>query len=156
METKLNNISKRILAIKATNYQIAAGIACGIAVSFTPFVGFHLILASFSALCMRASISASAIGTIFGNPWTFAIIWPTVFYSGEFILQTKTDTNIQFNLFFKSLLIAIKNLNVESFFNDLWPILYPMIIGSIPFYLLSWIISYIVTLHVLKKIRKTP
>ena len=49
---------------------------------------------------------------------------------------------------------AIKNLDFSLFFSDVWPILLPMIVGCIPFYLASWMLSYIGLYHYLKKVKK--
>ena len=35
----------RILRIRSSDYSLAAGIASGVAVSFTPLIGFHFVLA---------------------------------------------------------------------------------------------------------------
>lgn len=154
MKKYFKNLWNKILSIKADNYAIAAGLACGVAVSFSPFVGFHIIIASFVALCLRASVVAAAIGTVFGNPWTFPLIWSAVFYCGEKMLKIEHKTGeIDFSLMFEKAGEMLKNLNFEGFFVDIWPILYPMMIGAIPFCLLSWIITYIITLKLLRKYR---
>lgn len=55
-------------------HKIARGIAAGVFVCFTPFFGFHFILASSLALIMQGNILAAIIATFFGNPITFPII----------------------------------------------------------------------------------
>ena len=52
----------RIQRLPGTPYVIAGGLACGVAVSFTPFIGLHFILAAVLAWVLRTSIIASAIG----------------------------------------------------------------------------------------------
>jgi len=78
--------SFRVKRLPGTPYSIACGFACGAAVSFTPFIGFHFILGALIAWAMRGNILASAIGTAVGNPWTFAFIWPGIFWLGRTIL----------------------------------------------------------------------
>jgi hypothetical protein len=46
---------KRMLRIKATPHAIAAGVAAGAFASFTPFMGFHFILAFVSPGCSPAT-----------------------------------------------------------------------------------------------------
>ena len=58
----------RLHRLKGTPQSIAAGIACGVAISFTPFVGFHFVLAAITAFLLRGNILASALGTAAGNP----------------------------------------------------------------------------------------
>ena len=73
----------KIRKLKGTPSSVAIGIACGVAVSFTPFVGAHLFLAMMLAWVMRGNIVAAALGTAFGNPWTFPFIWVSVLYTGR-------------------------------------------------------------------------
>jgi uncharacterized protein (DUF2062 family) len=79
-------IGHRLRRLPGTPYRIAAGFACGAAVSFTPFIGFHFVLAMLSALTIRGNIIASAIGTVVGNPWTFPFIWTWLYFSGTWLL----------------------------------------------------------------------
>ena len=55
-------------------HRIARGIAVGVFVCFTPFYGFHFILATALVLLLQGNILASIIATFFGNPLTFPII----------------------------------------------------------------------------------
>lgn len=64
----------RMARLSASPHAIALGFAAGAFVSFTPFIGFHFILAGLLAFSLRASIIASAIGTVVGNPVTFPFI----------------------------------------------------------------------------------
>ena len=58
---------KRMLArlsrLGGTPYSIAAGVACGVAVSFTPFVGLHFVLAVATAWLVRGNVLAGMLGT---------------------------------------------------------------------------------------------
>lgn len=74
--------SLRVGRIADTPYRIAAGLACGVFVSFTPFIGFHVILAIVIAYIIRANMFASVVGTIVGNPWTFPFIWAVIYNVG--------------------------------------------------------------------------
>lgn len=57
-----------------TPARISLGIACGVFTSFTPFFGFHFVIAAALAWIVRGNVFASAIGTFFGNPLTFPFI----------------------------------------------------------------------------------
>ena len=76
----------RILRIRSSDYSLAAGIASGVAVSFTPLIGFHLILAGVLAWLVRGNMVMAMIGTIVGNPWTFPLIWVLIHTIGVWIL----------------------------------------------------------------------
>lgn len=134
----------RLNRLKGTPDEIAAGVACGVAVSFTPFVGFHFVLAAVTAWLVRGNILASAIGTAAGNPWTFPFIWISVLYTGRKILgmDAVSGGNIDFIKLFDSAFQALIHFDFSLFLNDIWPILWPMIVGCIPYYIIVWIASY--------------
>ena len=72
----------RLGRIPGSPYEIAAGFACGAAISFSPLVGLHFILGAIWAWSIRANIISSAIGTALGNPWTFPFIWIWIYQCG--------------------------------------------------------------------------
>lgn len=66
--------------------RIALGFACGVQASFTPFFGFHFMIAAALAWVLRGNILASAIGTFVGNPLTFPFIAGSSLWMGELLL----------------------------------------------------------------------
>lgn len=147
----------RLQRLKGTPSSIAAGFACGVAISFTPFVGFHFTLAAITAWLMRGNIIASAIGTAAGNPWTFPFIWISSLYSGREFLKFlpfhySANEHIDFLKFFPDVMKSIITLNADMFINNVWPIMFPMLIGSIPFYIVSWLISYFLLKNFIEKV----
>ena len=52
-----------------------------------PFIGLHFLIAALIALLLRGNVLASAIGTFFGNPWTFLFIWVSDYRLGLWLLQ---------------------------------------------------------------------
>lgn len=143
-ERYINKLLIKLKNLKGTPYAIAAGFACGVAISFTPLIGFHMILAAITAFLFRGSIIASALGTFFGNPWTFPVIWVMVLYTGEFLLGMESNTgNVNFLQVFKSSSEALYHLEFKNFGKDVWPILKPMLVGCVPYYIISWIASFV-------------
>lgn len=152
-----NRLFKKLLLqlkdLQGTPYSIAAGFACGVAISFTPFIGFHLILAAISAWIIRGNVVSSALGTIIGNPWTFPFIWIAVLSTGRFLLgDTATADQVNFIKIFGSASKALFTLNFGNFGRDVWPILFPMMIGCIPYYIVSWFVSFKIIKIMLDKI----
>lgn len=145
------NLLKKLKQVHAKPHAIAAGFACGAAISVTPFVGFHLILAILTAFLLRASVVAGALGTVVGNPWTFALIFPTTLYTGRFVLGEPLDQKTNFTHLFENLAQAVRHIDVHLFLNDVWPVLHPMIVGCIPYYIVVWFISYVLIKRALKK-----
>lgn len=74
----------RIIRLKESNRNIAAGLATGAAISFTPLPGAHI--AGTIALCLlfRVNIIAGIIGTFVGNPWTIPLMWWAAYKAGKF------------------------------------------------------------------------
>lgn len=125
-----------------TSRYIAAGIATGIAVSFTPFMGFHIFLGAIICWTIRASVLGMTIGTVLGgNPWTLPIIWVVTYKLGHFVLGTHIkDVPEVFNF---SLLID----NPGS-------VLLPMAVGCIPFVLIVWPVSFYLFRNIVKKYKR--
>ena len=78
---------QRVVRLPGTSASIAIGVASGVAASFLPFVGLHFLIAASIALLLRGNVLASAIGTFFGNPWTFLFIWVSDYRLGSWLLQ---------------------------------------------------------------------
>lgn len=146
----------KVKKLKGTPNSVATGIACGIAVSFTPFVGAHLVLAISLAWILRGNVVAAALGTAFGNPWTFPFIWFSILYTGRKMLGTGYEgvADVDFAKLFSGAFDALVNMNFDVFWSDIWPILYPMMLGCIPYVLISWWLSYIFIKNILEKRRK--
>lgn len=68
-------VRMRVVRLSDSSAKIAAGLAIGVAISFSPLMGTHLIQAVLIAYVIRANVIASLIGTIIGNPWTFPFMW---------------------------------------------------------------------------------
>ena len=80
-------LAQRVMRMPGSSASIAVGLACGVAVSFTPFLGFHLLFGAMLAYLMRGNLIASGIGTIVGNPWTFPFIFLANYEVGLWILN---------------------------------------------------------------------
>jgi len=76
----------RIRRIPDSPTRIARGIAFGVFTSFSPFFGFHIILALLMAKVLRGNLLAAVAGTAIGNPFTFPIIISFALKTGNFIL----------------------------------------------------------------------
>lgn len=107
----------RITRLSGSTYHVAAGLACGVGISFTPFLGFHFILAGALAWIVGGNVIASAVGTFFGNPWTFPVIWIGSIHLGDYILGTDHFSKINFT-------------DLQSVIDNLAEIFYPMVVGG--------------------------
>lgn len=140
----------KLKSLRGSNKSIAEGVATGAAVSFTPFVGFHLLLSLILAKATKQNGVAAALGTIIGNPWTFPFIWYADLRLGEFILTVENiHEKINFTALFKELYHCVIMLDFDRFFSDIYPVFMPMLIGCIPFCVGTWFLCTHLVLKVL-------
>ncbi len=78
-------IMLKLSRLRATPHAIALGFAAGAAVSFTPLIGLHILLAIAIAFAFRGSLLAAALGTLVGNPATFPAIFALSYGVGTLI-----------------------------------------------------------------------
>jgi uncharacterized protein (DUF2062 family) len=125
---------KRVLRLSGSPYAIAMGTAVGVFASFTPFVGLHLIITLVLAWLLGANVIAGAIGTAVGNPLTFPLIWASTYELGHIIQMgpgRAAPARLQYDLTHKS-------------FEQLLPLIKPMVIGAIPLGLAAGAITYLI------------
>ena len=79
-------------------YRIARGIFAGVAVTFTPFYGFHFIMSALLALAVRGNVLAALLATFFGNPLTLVPIGVISLKTGHFLLGTEFDPTVDRSL----------------------------------------------------------
>ena len=124
-------IAHRLGRLPGTPYRIAAGFACGAAVSFTPFIGLHILLAMLLALVIRGNLIAAGIGTVIGNPWTFPLIWYWLYVSGRWLLGQETASNVPDELTFNYIR------------DNPWQVLWPMTVSGIPTAIMAWVLFFL-------------
>lgn len=78
----------RSIRINASAHAIAAGIAFGCLVSWTPTFGTHLLQCLLFCWMTRTSFIASVIGSGFGNFITTPFLMLISYHAGKIILQT--------------------------------------------------------------------
>lgn len=131
--------SKRVLRLSASPQKIAIGFAVGAAASFTPFIGFHFLLSFFFAYILRGNLLAAALGTAVGNPLTFPFIWASTYEVGLYILDEASRPLPKFSAHLDRSLLS-------QSLDTIWPILKPMLIGSIPLGIVTGVFFYFIIL----------
>ena len=151
---------QRIIRLPGTPTSIAVGFASGVAASFTPFLGFHFIIGGALAMLFRGNVLASAIGTFFGNPWTFILIWLADYEIGVSVIHSLghgADLRVlsieelgeamgrvmQFMSFSGTVAWADLAVDFEQVFT-------PMLIGGIVLGSVAWVVSFLLTLWAVK------
>ena len=123
-------LRQRVIRMPGTPACIAIGLACGVAISFTPFIGFHLLLGGLLAYVLRGNILASAIGTIVGNPWTLPFIIYADYKLGVVLLHS-----VGFD-------IVERSMNLAEFVGNPAELMVPVVIGGMVLGTLAWFTSF--------------
>lgn len=113
---------KRIARITASPHAVAAGLAVGVFSAFTPFFGFHLIIAMVLAYFLAGNVAAAALGTTLANPLTLPFIWGGTYELGRFVMTGGRDAAPPLHLGH-----ALETMR----FSEIWaPLIKPMLFGS--------------------------
>ncbi|GHF29672.1 hypothetical protein GCM10017044_26180 [Kordiimonas sediminis] len=126
----------RVARLPGTPHSIAAGIASGAAVSFTPFIGFHFLMGFLVAWILRGNLFASAIGTFVGNPWTFPLMFALNATIGAAILGEDMVAEMP------EFVWANISQDPLGYLASIWPAFMPLLVGSIPSVVVAWIVFY--------------
>ncbi len=146
----------RLFRTGDSNYKIAAGFANGVAVSFSPFVGTHVLQTLFLSWLLRASFIAGFIGTAIGNPWTLPFIFMLIYKAGVVIcgLFGLTDFialpgNLALHSFFE------KPLEFMAFlFTHPFTLLLPLTVGGFVYGIVLWPLIFVVLYYPVRRARQ--
>ncbi len=127
--------SKRVLRLAGSPHAIGLGFAAGVFASWTPFVGFHILLSIGLAFVIGGNFVAAALGTVVGNPFTFPFMWWSTFELGSRLLDEPAgETNIG----------TLASGLTHQPFTGLLPIIKPMTVGALPLGIASAIVAYVI------------
>ncbi len=142
----LRSMGRRLVNLRASPHEIALGCALGAFVSVTPLLGVQTILAVLLATLLRASVPAAIVGTFVGNPLSWPFIWASTYAMGlqmvglEGVLDPAT---FQHNMLVVwAAVIEHSPQLLDATVALLWPLVWPMLAGSIPLGLLTGAVVY--------------
>jgi len=125
----------RLERLQASPHQVALGCAAGVFVSMTPLLGTQMLLAALLAFAIRANIPAALIGTFFGNPLSWPVIWGATYVAGCYILgieNVMTLSGLEYYLMrFVDALATWSPDVIDHAVTLVWPVLKPMLAGSL-------------------------
>jgi uncharacterized protein (DUF2062 family) len=121
---------RRVTRLPGTPHSIAAGLSCGVAISFTPFIGLHLLGAFALAKLARGNYVAAAVGTLVGNPWTFPFIFLAAYKLGHALLGSHARIE------------RVQHWDVATLFAEFEAVFWPMVVGGIPLAVVAGLASY--------------
>jgi uncharacterized protein (DUF2062 family) len=123
----------RLRRLSDTPHAVALGFAIGVFTAVTPFLGTHMVAAALLAWVIGGSVVAALLGTFIGNPLTYPLFWYSTYEVGNLMLRgrmVQKQIDLSGGIFQKSI-------------DQLWPILKPMTLGSIPVGLALAALSYV-------------
>ena len=129
-------LKMKVYRIRDFPESVAIGLAWGAAVSFTPLLGFHLIICYLGTISMRGNLIAATVGSVIGNPWTFPFFFYVAYKIGLNFIYSPLD-NYEFKI----------NFLIENF-NRLF---FPTLLGSLPIAIIAWYTTYKISKFYLEK-----
>ena len=120
-------IKMRVYKIRDFPESVAIGLAWGVAISFTPLLGFHLLICYSGTILMRGNLIAATVGSVIGNPWTF----PFFFYF-----------TYKFGTIFYYVPIVNYEFTIKFLLENFHALFLPTLIGSLPIAIIVWFITY--------------
>lgn len=128
--------------------EIAASWAVGIAISFSPFLGFHWLVAIIVAWSFRLNKVDVLLGTFLPvNPWTIVPIYSAATGLGWFILHSRSPGKQFTRLHWESFSITAFR---ENGFGPFKPYLTSFFLGSTIFSLLAGGLAYLVLVRLIR------
>jgi uncharacterized protein (DUF2062 family) len=146
----------RIFRTNDSTYKITMGLVTGMAVSHTPLLTMHMVQALGLAAVTRSSYIASAVGTLWGNPWTLPFFLTLDYKLGVWICEVLGRADF----------IALPDdARLEKFTNDpmafmaflfAHPVQFftPMVIGGYVIAVLSIPVFYALLYYPVKRMQK--
>jgi uncharacterized protein (DUF2062 family) len=158
-------VMHRLRRLPDPPHKIARGVAAGVFVCFTPFFGFHFVLAAALAVVMQGNILAAILATFFGNPFTLPIIATASIELGSWMLgmhhglplpqlvDAFSNASLElwnnFTAMF-SLRVAHWNRLADFFFQ----VFLPYMVGGIVPGIIAGVIAYMLTLPAMSAYQK--
>jgi hypothetical protein len=130
-------VVKRVTRLSGTPHSIAAGAACGVAMSFTPFVGLHLVSALLLCLLFRGNYLAAGAGTLVGNPWTMPFILVVTYQLGHVLLGSHAPP-----------MESLAQWDLATLFGKLESVFWPMLVGSVPLSVVTALATYFLLVRI--------
>jgi hypothetical protein len=126
---------------------VARGFATGVAVNFTPFIGLHTVLSIGVCWLIRASMVSMLLGVVLlGNPWALGLCLLASYGLGKLMIGEMGAIGKIMDVPQVFTFSDILHHPMEWFF--------PMLLGSLPLVTVSWLMSYYLALHLVKRYKK--
>lgn len=136
----------RVFRKAQSPHHVAAGLAIGAGVSFTPLLGTHFAQAVFFAWVARVNVIAAFVGTAFGNPWTFPFLFWLDYRVGEYLFTLAGATVMT---------LPDTTLSMDYLLANPLQLFLPMLVGGIICGLLFLPVAYGILYYPVRVMQKT-
>lgn len=152
---------RSVLHLDEEPWRIAAGMAVGVFISFTPFYGFHTVMALVCAFAFRLNKAATITGAWLNLPWFAPFVYGFAFEVGELILSGGRQ-GIGWGALAavaQPYLKAVPDQEVaRSLLNLLWQLMFvaskPLVVGTTVVGTVAGLAAYFITLEAVKDVRR--
>jgi len=142
----------RLWRLSGSPHAIAIGCAAGVFIGFTPLYGMQFMLAGLLAWVLGGSILAAVLGTFVANPLSFPLIWFSTYKIGCIMLTGNllgACGALPEGLagWASAIFARLMDFSVETaimLFQGVWPVVKPMVLGSLPLGALAAVATYII------------
>lgn len=135
----------RLFRQSDSTYRVAGGLAMGMAVSFTPLLGLHLVQAVVYAHIFRQSKIASLIGTLGGNPWTLPFMFYGDYKLGVWLMDIFWDGRFA--------TMPVEH-TLENFLSNPVGLFLPLLIGGIISAVIAWFVFYALLYYPVREMQR--
>ncbi|OGF48233.1 MAG: hypothetical protein A2231_04310 [Candidatus Firestonebacteria bacterium RIFOXYA2_FULL_40_8] len=141
MKRIIRFIYLRIVRANDSPPRVAAGVAIGVFLGIFPTFGLGLVLAYILAVIFRINKAAAVAGSLIMNPLTTPFFWTLSAILGGTLIGAERD-------------FILEELKSGRIFKAIGPAFYAYMLGNIIISAVFAVVSYFVTLEIIKRHKK--
>lgn len=131
---------KKILLLDCPPSKIATAAAVGVIIGFSPYIGFHTVIAIGLSFAFNLPLYPLIVGAYITNPFTFIPVYTVCYKFGELITGREVDVPFCFS-----------NMTLTSLFTTAKALIIPFFVGAHLLGLILGGFAYILTYYLVKK-----
>jgi uncharacterized protein (DUF2062 family) len=140
----LKGFYNRFLRIRGTPRQVSLGLALGIFIGMSPFMGFHTVIALMIASLVKWSKIAAGVGVFITNPFTAPLIYPLTYRLGVAVTGL-SDPSLLRKLF--------ESGGIVELLKDSPMMIVDLIVGGVVLGLPLAAVAYLAAFHIVTRAR---
>lgn len=145
----------RLVRLKGDPHALALGVAIGVFVAALPIFGAQMLSAVVLAWLLRASIAAALLATFLANPIVTPLLWVAAYAAGQMALNTADPLSAtEIVSQFRDIGMWFRTYDVTEASRMVWPLLKPLLIGSVLIGAVLAALGYWLALHLATSYRQ--